>query len=79
MKDARNRNRDRDRNRNDETVADYRMIAFPVDPGLTAEAVFGDLIGDYDPDRYRIGVYDPRVGGYIEYGEGVPIEPGRPV
>ncbi len=62
-----------------ETVADYRMIAFPVDPGLTAEAVFGDLIGDYDPDRYRIGVYDPRVGGYIEYGEGVPIEPGRPI
>ena len=62
-----------------ETVADYRMIAFPVDPGPTAEAVLGDLIGDYDPDRYRIGVYDPLIGGYIEYGEGVPIEPGRPI
>ncbi|MFP4422417.1 MAG: Ig-like domain-containing protein, partial [Desulfococcaceae bacterium] len=62
-----------------ETSADYRMISIPVDPGGTAESSMGHLIGGYDPRFQRIGVYDPRIGGYVEYGEGIPFEPGRPV
>jgi hypothetical protein len=62
-----------------ETAADFRMISIPVAPGATAEAMLGGFLGRYDPYRHRIGVYDPRAGGYIEYGEGIPIEPGRPI
>ncbi len=59
------------------TVEEYRMIAFPVDPGAPAELVLDEIIGQYDISLYRLGAYDPRVGGYIEYGEGLVMEPGR--
>lgn len=31
----------------------------------------------YDPNNYRIGTWDPEQGKYIEFGQGLTIEPGR--
>jgi len=61
------------------TMADYRMVSFvhwPDDP--TATAVLGDELGtSYDIFQFRIGTYDPELGGYIEYDGDLEIEPGR--
>ena len=56
-------------------VGDFGMISivhWPNDPSPTA--VFNI---DYDPSNYRIGTYDALSGSYIEFGEGLEMEPGR--
>ncbi len=56
-------------------VASFKMLSFthwPNDP--SAEAVFALT---YDTSQFRIGAYDPVIGGYIEYGNGLKILPGR--
>jgi len=59
-------------------IADFKMISivqWPEDP--LAESVFGDeMMGNYDKD-YKTGTYDPTISSYIEYGNGLMIEPGR--
>ena len=59
--------------------ADYRMLSFPVwPPDLSALAVIGPAIGGiYDRDLFRIGFYDPEIGGYMELSEEMEIIPGR--
>ena len=55
-------------------VGDFGMISivhWPNDPSPTA--VFNI---DYDPANYRIGTYDALTGSYIEFGEGLEMEPG---
>ncbi len=59
-------------------AADFEMISFvqwPDDP--SESAVIGDDIGTYDTTLYRIGTYDPTIGGYVEYGHDMGIQPGR--
>jgi List-Bact-rpt repeat protein/parallel beta helix pectate lyase-like protein/thrombospondin type 3 repeat protein len=56
-------------------VGDFGMISivhWPDNPSPTA--VFNI---DYDPANYRIGTYDAMTGSYIEFGEGLEMEPGR--
>jgi len=56
-------------------VGDFGMISivhWPNDPSPTA--VFNI---DYDPANYRIGTYNAMTGDYIEFGEGLEMEPGR--
>ncbi len=56
-------------------LGDFGMISivhWPDDP--SPQAVFNI---DYDPVNYRIGTYNAMTGSYIEFGEGVEIEPGR--
>jgi len=56
-------------------VGDFGMISivhWPDDPSPTA--VFNI---DYDPANYRIGTYNAMTGDYIEFGEGLEMEPGR--
>ncbi len=63
------------------TQADFNMVSFdrhPYDP--SPEAVFGDDMGAYDTENFRIGTYDPLKdeGGYREYGIDLgPVEPGK--
>lgn len=51
------------------------VFIWPDDP--SAESIFGSVISGYDPRYYLIGTYDPMEGRYIEYGEGLTIEPGQ--
>jgi parallel beta-helix repeat protein len=56
-------------------LGDFGMISivhWPDDP--RPQAVFNI---DYDPINYRIGTYDAMTGSYIEFGEGLEMEPGR--
>ncbi len=58
---------------------DFSMVSFgvwPLDP--SSEHVFGDDMtgGRYGQD-YLIGAYNPLVGGYVQFGPGLPIIPGR--
>jgi len=56
-------------------VADFDMISFvhwPGDPRATR--VIGIV---YDSKNYKIGTYDPTIGGYIQYGSSLMIQPGR--
>ena len=56
-------------------VGDFGMISivhWPNDPSPTA--VFNI---DYDPSNYRIGTYNALTGSYIEFGEGLEMEPGQ--
>jgi hypothetical protein len=56
-------------------VGDFGMISivhWPDDPSPTA--VFNI---DYDPSNYRIGTYDAVKNRYIEFGDGLKMEPGR--
>ena len=56
-------------------LGDFGMISivhWPEDPSPTA--VFNI---DYDPANYRIGTYDAMAGSYIEFDQGVEMEPGR--
>jgi len=58
-----------------QNLGDFGMISivhWPDDP--SPQAVFNI---DYDPVNYRIGTYDANTGSYIEFGEGVEMEPGR--
>ena len=59
--------------------ADYRMLSFPVwPPDLSALVVIGPAIGGvYDRDLFRIGFYDPEIGGYVELSDEMEIIPGR--
>ncbi|MCP4691126.1 MAG: hypothetical protein GY859_23970, partial [Desulfobacterales bacterium] len=56
----------------------FKMVTFgvwPLDP--SSEHVFGDdMTGPYGED-YLIGTYDPRIGGYVQFGPGLKIIPGR--
>jgi parallel beta-helix repeat protein len=55
-------------------VFDYRVISFPYWPRSSfAEKLFG--LTD-DPTVFRAGTYIPG-SGYIEYGQGLGIKPGR--
>jgi hypothetical protein len=54
------------------------MMTFPVwmsDP--RAENVFGRFIDGYDITEHRIAAYSAASGGYVEYGSGLTIEPGK--
>ena len=56
-------------------MTDFGMISFvhwPNDPNATSV-----INVTYDSKYYRIGTYDPTMGGYIEYGNGLMIEPGK--
>jgi len=56
-------------------VGDFGMISivhWPNDPSPTA--VFNI---DYDPNNYRIGTYNALTGSYIEFGDGLEMEPGK--
>jgi uncharacterized repeat protein (TIGR02543 family) len=58
-----------------ETVVDFGMISiihWPDDP--SPRKVFKIR---YDPRYYKIGTYDPVAGQYIEFSDGLEIEPGR--
>ena len=55
----------------------YRMVSFvqyPDDPD--AETVLGDDLATEYLENYKIGTYDAINGAYIEYGNGLAIEPG---
>ena len=57
------------------TVADFDMVSFIQWPSDPSDAgVFGL---DYASNNFLIGTYDPITGSYIEYGNGLLIEPGR--
>lgn len=59
-------------------VADFTMVSVSVWPeSPSAIDVFGAAIGEYDSTNILIGAYDANIGGYVEYGEGLDIEPGR--
>jgi parallel beta-helix repeat protein len=60
-------------------VADYRMVAFTVQPDDPAcTSVFGDEMGGaYNPANFKIGTYDPTIGSYVECGSGLDIVPGK--
>jgi len=61
-----------------ETAAQYRMFSFPYwMQNEDAVAVLSAVIGAYDTKMVRIGTYDTDAGGYVEYGEGMKIIPGR--
>ncbi|UCD32646.1 MAG: SBBP repeat-containing protein, partial [Desulfobacterales bacterium] len=60
---------------NGTTTADFGMISFvhwPDDDKATSVINI-----TYDSKYYRIGTYDPTIGGYIEYGSSLTIEPGK--
>ncbi len=62
------------------TQADFTMISFYINPeNPSATAMFGDDIGVYDTANYRIGGYDPMMGGYVEYSPRLEINPGRAI
>mgnify|MGYP001822044515 FL=1 len=59
------------------SLGDFGMISivhWPNDPD--PQAVFNI---DYDPNNFRIGAWDPEEGHYIEFGNGLEMEPGRAV
>ena len=57
------------------TASAFRMISFPIwTTAADAAAALGIV---YDPDKYRIGTYDPLTGAYQEVGDGLSLEPGR--
>jgi parallel beta-helix repeat protein len=60
-------------------VADYRMVAFTVQPSDPAcTSVFGDEMGGaYNPANFKIGTYDPTTGSYVECDSGLDIVPGK--
>ncbi len=61
-----------------EEAADFDMISFCLTPqNGSANALFSGIVGDYDPNHFLIGGYDPAKGGYVQYNEGLNIEPGR--
>jgi len=56
---------------------DFQMVSFyqfPDDPSVTS--ILG-LSTPLDTTSYRIGTYDTLSGSYIEYDDGLTIEPGR--
>jgi hypothetical protein len=56
----------------------YRMISFPYwTQSEKLEDMLKHLIGEYDRRMFRIGTYDPVKGGYVEYGEGLELKPGK--
>ena len=59
-------------------AADYRMVSLPLWPDdASCSAVFGELMGgSYDRDNFRIGIYDPEIGNYVQCDEGMNIMPG---
>jgi uncharacterized repeat protein (TIGR02543 family) len=61
-----------------DTAAQYQMFSIPYwMPDEDATAVLGAIIGAYNTKMFRIGTFDANTGGYIEYGEGMKIIPGR--
>jgi hypothetical protein len=61
-----------------ETAEQYRMFSFPYWlQNEDAVAALNAVIGSYDPKMVRIGAYDANTGGYVEYGEGMKIIPGK--
>ncbi|RKZ11118.1 hypothetical protein DRQ32_06490, partial [bacterium] len=55
-------------------LGDFGMISIVHWPDNPApHAVFSI---DYDPANYRIGTWDPEQGRYIEFGDGLEMEPG---
>jgi parallel beta-helix repeat protein len=62
-------------------VQDYMMVSFTVEPeDPDCIAVFGpEMGGDYEPNDYRFGTYDPTLdgGGYLECSSGLLIVPGK--
>ena len=58
-----------------QSLGDFGMISivhWPNDPD--PKVVFNI---DYDPNNYRIGRWDPIVNQYIEFGQGLEMEPGH--
>jgi len=51
------------------------IVQWPDDPEDTA--ALSHIMQDGYEDNYRFGTYDPVSGGYIEYGQGLMLEPGR--
>lgn len=59
------------------SLGDFGMISivhWPDNPD--PKALFNI---NYDPNNYRIGAWDPEQNRYIEFGNGLEIEPGRAV
>jgi len=59
-------------------MTNFKMVSFvqwPDNP--LAVNAFGDAIVENYEYNYRIGTYDPVDGGYIEYGQGLTIKPGK--
>ncbi|MBW2177944.1 MAG: hypothetical protein JRH03_13530, partial [Deltaproteobacteria bacterium] len=55
-------------------LGDFGMISIVHWPDNPApQAVFSI---DYNPANYRIGTWDPEQGRYIEFGDGLEMEPG---
>jgi photosystem II stability/assembly factor-like uncharacterized protein len=57
------------------SLGDFGMISivhWPDNPD--PQAVFNIT---YDPQKYRIGTWDPEQDKYIEFGQGLTMEPGR--
>jgi hypothetical protein len=56
----------------------FAMVSFPVWPKNPApEVVFGLSQTQYETGAYRIGAFEPALGGYIEFGQGLTMAPGR--
>ena len=57
------------------SLSDFGMISIVHWPDNPNPQDVYDIT--YDPNNYRIGTWDPEQGKYIEYGQGLTIEPGR--
>jgi len=59
-------------------AADFDMVSVSIRPRpKLAASLFSDMVGDYDPVYFLIGGYDPISGDYVQFGDGLKIEPGR--
>ncbi len=59
-------------------AADFDMVSVSLQPRpALAASLLGDAVGEYDPLHFLIGGYDPMGGDYVQFGDGLKIEPGR--
>ncbi len=58
-------------------VRSYRMVSLPLAPAAaTVSAVFGDDLGTYNREVWRLARYNPATGAYVEYPNAGNVAPG---
>jgi hypothetical protein len=57
-------------------ITEYEMVSFTKWPSNPSATGIFEYLGVYEED-FRMGTYDPEMGNYIEYPDGLNIEPGR--
>jgi hypothetical protein len=57
-------------------ITEYEMVSFTKWPSNPSATGIFEYLGVYEDD-FRMGTYDPEMGNYIEYPDGLNIVPGR--